>query len=623
MKREARRSSRRAWLRASVGVAATAALGASLLVAAPSVQAATGSATFVERLIPAASDPAASSFPVLNGSLNLANGKSLSLRNPGPYVASAFFATGITGDASAYVGDNQQVYCIEPGVTVGSGNEQDPDFLKNFQMVGGDRVRTIFGGDGDAFVKVLGLVAAHGYSGKPTQQEVASWRWDDPVTGPYLADMVATQILVWETAIGERDQYFNRVAVPAGVSPISDLVFARTAPGYAPYQTMIRTQYDRIVAGVQGDLVMPSFVDDGQVYELTWDGSRFSVTLPGAMAATMDYTSDVVKSEPGLDPGSVTFWVGMDDLAKIPDGSLPDRFVVKAAKKTVPAQMAVWALPGAQAMITSKSDAEPIQGEVAFKVAAGAATVNKVLLPDTRVNDTVTGAGIDYPGSANWFEYTPVTNLSTNPVQTFDLIASRNRLNVGTMTVTNNFNNTVTVSYALKKNCADNLTNDGTGRVALLNSVEELTTVAPGQWPAMQNGSITINLDGTVLTGPDKTTGKGKDKTGPPINDIDSLVVYLNTDAKGDLNTSYATCDTPFYVKVTGPSYPDGQVFSFSVEDPDMIYLAPGEYTLTEVSNAQGDPLDSYWKTTYSTRTVTVTAYDYDSVSATVTNQRR
>jgi len=592
-------------------------------VAAPNAQAASGHATFTETLIPG-SDPAASHFPVLSGSLHLANGHSFSLRVPGPYVASAFFVTSIDGDASAYVGVGQQVYCIEPGVLVGSGNEQDPEFLRHFGMVGGGRVSTIFGGDGDAFVKVLGLVWAHGYSGKPTQAQVASWRWDDPVTGQYLAHMVATQILVWETAIGERDQYFNKVAVPAGVNPVSDLVFARTAPGYGPYQAMIRTWYDQIVAGVQGDLVMPSFVDDGQVYELTWDGSRFSVTLPGAMAATMQYTSDVVKSEPGPAPGSVTFWVGMQDLEKIPDGSIPDRFVVTAAKKTVPAEMAVWGLAGAQAMITSKSDAEPIQGEVAFTVAAGAVTVNKVLLPDTRVNDTVTGAGIDYPYSENWFEYTPVTNLSTNPVQTFDLISGRPRMNVGTMTVTNNFDGTVTVSYALKKNCADNLTNNGTGRVGLVNNLEELRTVAPGQWPAMQNGSIRINLaDGWVLTGPDKTTSKGKEKLGPPITDIDSLVVYLHTDAKGDLNTSYATCATPFYVQVTGPSYPDGKVFSFSVTDPDMIYLAPGDYTITEVINAQGDALDGYWKTTYSTRTLTVTAYDYDSVSATITNQRR
>jgi hypothetical protein len=580
-------------------------LGAGMVGTAPSAQAEPEVVRLTFQSSPAAGDPARANIPRWSdGNLNLANGTTYFLGSTaGPYIMDAIFA------------DGSLVYCAEPNVWApASASLKDPGYITDFRLQGGDYLRdVVFRGDGQALARLLGLVMDNGLKGGSlTAGEMAGWSWDDPGEGQKLAQWVATQLLIWETTVGERNADFSYREPGAGLSPIARVAIRQPgqssySPGYQKYSDMIRLEYDKIVAGVQNDLRFPSFVNTDQVFELTWDGSRFVTTLTDPVVSDTDFTtSGWLQSK--KDGDSVTFWVEPQALADAADGALPI-LQATATKTKVPSGVVAWG--GSQIDQTVVKDTlpgSPITGTVNFRIAAGSTTVEKIL--GDHVDDTVTGAGIDYPGSSNWFEYTPVKNLSTDPVQTFDLIAGRDRLKVGKMTVTNNFDGTVTVSYALKQGLIG-LTNDGTAHLAVLNNVGELTTVSPGQLPyTVEGDSITVSLDGTTTK---------KKVPAPAIGNVDDFIVYLHTNAKGVINTGYADYDTAFYVKVTGPSYPDGRVFSFSVNNPDQIHLAPGEYRVVEVANAQGDPLDGYWETSYSAREVTVVPYE--NVSVTITNK--
>ncbi len=596
--------SRGAWRRALVGMSAVAALlGAGMVGVAPQARAAS-EVNLTFQSFPTGTDPARQSFPRWTGSLNMANNKAYFLSGTttaNPYIMDAIFA------------DGRLAYCLDPSEWAGSSAAQrDANYLAQFILNSDNNLRDLLGTDGRSLSLLLGLVMDNGLSGDIMQNDMKFWEWDDPTEGKMLAQWVATQLLIWETVVGERDAHFDHHMTP-GHDPLLNVVLnrANSPAGYQTYTNRILDEYNDIVAKVKNDLTLPDFVVAGQTIELTWDGSRFSKTMSHPAVSDTTFTtpaplqSDVVGD-------TVTFWVAPESLADAPDGPLTD-ITMTATKKRVASGLVVWGHDNDQPVGWSDrlGSSFPIEGHVDFRVAAGRATANKIL--GDHVDDSVTGAGIDYPHSPNWFEYTPVKNLSTNPVQTFDLIAGRDRLKVGTMTVTNNFDRTVTVSYSLKQGL-EGLTNDGIAHLSILNGVDELTTVAPGQQQYTMNvQSATRSLDGYTKT-VTETTGKGKDKVtrevvkqvAPAIKDVDSFIVYLHTNAKGVINTGYADYDTPFYVKVTGPSYPDGRVFDFSVNRPDQIHLAPGEYRIVEVANAQGDPLDGYWETSYSARKVTV-----------------
>ncbi len=621
------RRSRRTRRGAALGLAAALGLGLGLGIGTgpvPSAHAAPAEVYLTAAQFPTASDPAQSSFPYWQSTLNLANGETFFLHSTSSrYIMDALFT-----DSARGAGDGKLAYCLEPSEYANLSDAapitwEDGDYLGTFPIAGADYLRDVLGADAnDNLAKMLGAVLANGFSETPTRAEMIQWRWDDPVQGQKLARWVATQILVWETTVGERNADFTYNPVPLGKDPVSAVAFSQGDPAYQPYKNMIRAEYDQIAAAVQAHLTMPSFLDPAEekAYDLEWDGSRFSVTLDDTNGVShqtdFNQTGGTGLSIDASASTSVTFSVGMDDLVVDPDGNVQDFFVTAAKSRSAVGTVA-WGTRGDQRVGQAESTV-PIEAKARFKVKVGTATLKKELAHHT-FDDVVTSAGTTYPDGASWFEYTPVTGLGTDPVQTFDLVAGRDRGKVGTMTVTNNFDSTITVSYALKPG----LSNDGTAHLALLNGVDELTSLAPEQQPYLMGGSsIRLSLNGLTKT---RTVGTGDtarevvEQVAPAITDVDNLVVFFRTDARGSINTAWADDDTPFYVKVTGPSYPDGRVFPFSVNASDKIVLAPGVYSIVEVADEHGSPLED-WKATYSADQVTVVVGE--NVSASITNTR-
>ena len=118
----------------------------------------------------------------------------------------------------------------------------------------------------------IGRIFQYGYTGTIS----TSWRSQNE-GGDKLAHAVATQLLIWETVIGERDENFNKVST-GGRDAVLDQI-SRSHPIY----DKIMSYYNSMAASVQKHSKLPSFLSktpgSAQEIELKWDGSKYTVTL--------------------------------------------------------------------------------------------------------------------------------------------------------------------------------------------------------------------------------------------------------------------------------------------------------------------------------------------------------
>ncbi len=206
-------------------------------------------------------------------------------------------------------------------------------------------------------------------------------------------------------------------------------------------------------------------------------------------------------------------------------------------------------------------------------------TINKQMKsPYTKpFTGSVTTDGEVFGSESNWFQYHKFSATDLSSGAYCELISGRDETKVGYLHVIRD-GNMVTVSYRLD----NNLIAGEDAKLLITNVIPNKDS--PGQQPYSittvngNSGSITLDLTSISLT-----------KKGIPqnISSAQSLNVYLHTTASGTIN------DPHFYVKVTGPSYPNGAVFAFSVNYPVQLNnLLPGDYHIEEVE-ANGTALSA------------------------------
>lgn len=176
--------------------------------------------------------------------------------------------------------DRTICYCIEPGVHLSIGDkltEWGENFWDNYPS---DYNSTIAPDD----IKLLiGRIMQYGYTGSIT----SSWRSQDE-SGDTLAYAVATQLLIWETVVGERDADFNKV-ITGGYDAILDQI-----SDAHPLRSQILSHYNSIAASVQTHSKLPSFfarsTGKAQSTELEWDGTKYTVTLTDTNNVLSNYS---------------------------------------------------------------------------------------------------------------------------------------------------------------------------------------------------------------------------------------------------------------------------------------------------------------------------------------------
>lgn len=176
----------------------------------------------------------------------------------------------ITRSIDSYTG--QIVYCIEPGIAQKTGdkvNSKGESFWENYP----DELNPTIAPD---TIKIhIGRILQYGYTGNNT----TTWDMDNASDQNTLAQIIATQILIWETIVGERDDDFGHVSAHAnGYGEVLD-----TVSSTHPLRSKILSAYNSIVISVQNHDTIPSFMsysrNSAKTYEMEWDGSKYVLEL--------------------------------------------------------------------------------------------------------------------------------------------------------------------------------------------------------------------------------------------------------------------------------------------------------------------------------------------------------
>lgn len=206
-------------------------------------------------------------------------------------------------------------YCIEIGVPQQTGDsfmKKGENFWDNYPSLYNKTISP------DNIKLFIGRIFQYGYTGTIS----TSWRSQNE-GGDKLAHAVATQLLIWETVIGERDENFNKVST-GGKDAVLDQI-SRSHPLY----DKIMSYYNSIAASVQKHSKLPSFLSktpgSAQNIELEWDGSKYTATLTDKNNVLSGYTFS--SSDSG-----VKFSVSGNKLTITADKASSDGLTITAEK---------------------------------------------------------------------------------------------------------------------------------------------------------------------------------------------------------------------------------------------------------------------------------------------------
>ena len=278
-------------------------------------------------------------------------------------------------------------YCIEPGVSLSSGqsmNKYAENYFNNITangVISGDEIRLF-----------IGRILQYGYRGTIS----TSWRSQNESAANSIAHAYATQLLIWETVVGERDANFNHKA-SSGCSNVKDVISAKH-----PLRSKIMSYYNSMVSSVQKHTVVPSFCTkssgSAKVNELEWNGSKYVATLTDSNGVLSNY--DFKASISG-----VTFSTSGNKLTVSMDKAPSKEFTITASKKNgVRRGVVVWS-EGKHSQNSSVQDvvtyaqevSDPVSGYVKMKVSYGSCQIVKTS-EDGKVdgiNFTISGNGVN------------------------------------------------------------------------------------------------------------------------------------------------------------------------------------------------------------------------------------
>lgn len=496
--------------------------------------------------------------------------------------------------------DGNICYCIEPGVPQESGDrftKKGENFWDNYPS---SYNHTISPDDIKLFI---GRIFQYGYTGTIS----TSWRSQNE-GGDKLAHAVATQLLVWETVVGERDADFNKVGT-GGKDAICDQISTNH-----PLYSRIMSYYNSIAASVQTHSKVPSFfaksTGKAKNIELEWDGEKYTATLTDTNNVLSNYSFSAGVS-------GIRFSVNGNKLTITADTAPSDTVVITAEKKNSQRRGVITWTDGVygpngklQDTVTySQSVNDPVKGYLNIKVSYGSAKIVKTsedgkvegisfTITGNGVNKTVqTGAGgtiqIDNltPGvytvtEQNYDKYEPQEVRRVTVVS--GQIATVNFSNVlkrGDLTVTKTSEDGLNegVKFHLSGTSLSGLAVDeyavtdssgkayfrdvliGTGYVleevdtAIRYVVPDNQTAAV-EWNKVTNKSFTNILKkwNVTVTKSDKETGtaQGDATLGGAVYGIykgEQLIDTYTTDANGQFTTKYYVCGDDWSVREISP----------------------------------------------------------------------
>lgn len=492
-------------------------------------------------------------------------------------------------------------YCIEPGVPQQTGNtftKKGEDFWDEYPSSYNSTISP------DDIKLFIGRIFQYGYTGTIS----TSWRSQNE-GGDKLAHAVATQLLIWETVVGERDADFNKVGT-GGKSAIVEQISTNH-----PLYSQIMSYYNSIAASVQRHSKVPSFlaksVGKAQNIELEWNGEAYTATLTDTNGVLSDYVISASAS-------GIRFSVNGNTLSITVDDALSDTVTITAEKRNSQRRGVITWTDGVygpngklQDTVTyAQTVNDPVKGYLNIKVSYGSTKIIKTS-EDGKVEGisfTVTGNGVNKTVQTGAGGVIQIDNLApgvyTVTEQSYDKYEPQEVRRVTVVSgqvATVNFNNTLKRSDLTVTKTAEDGMNEGVNfhlfgtslsglavdeyavtdssgkayfRDVLIGTgytLEEVDTairyVVPEQQTAAVEWNTVTNKNFTnILKKWNVTVTKSDAETGLPQGDAtlagavygiykgDQLVDTYTTDANGQFTTKYYVCGDDWTIREITPS---------------------------------------------------------------------
>lgn len=492
-------------------------------------------------------------------------------------------------------------YCIEPGVSQQTGNsfmKKGEDFWDYYPSFYNSTISP------DDIKLFIGRIFQYGYTGTIS----TSWRSQNE-GGDKLAHAVATQLLIWETVVGERDADFGKVST-GGKNAITEQICTSH-----PLYSQIMSYCDSIAASVQKHSKVPSFFSKSagkaQNIELAWDGEKYTATLTDTNNVLSDYLFSA--SVPGI-----RFSVNGNKLTITADTAPADTVTITAEKRNSQRRGVITWTDGVygpngklQDTVTyAQTVSDPVKGYLNIKVSYGSAKIIKTS-EDGKVEGisfTITGNGVNKTVTTGAGGVIQIDNLApgvyTVTEQSYDKYEPQEVRRVTVVSgqvATVNFNNTLKRGTLIVTKASEDGLNEGvkfylygtslsglavdeyavtdnTGKAVFSDvligtgyTLEEVDTairyVVPEQqtaaveWNAVTNKSFTNILKkwNVIVTKSDAETDmpQGDATLAGAVYGIykgDQLVDTYTTDANGQFTTKYYVCGDDWTIREITPS---------------------------------------------------------------------
>lgn len=492
-------------------------------------------------------------------------------------------------------------YCIEPGVPQQTGNtftKKGEDFWDKYPSSYNSTISP------DDIKLFIGRIFQYGYTGTIS----TSWRSQNE-GGDKLAHAVATQLLIWETVVGERDADFNKVGT-GGKSAIVEKISTNH-----PLYSQIMGYYNSIAASVQCHSKVPSFLaksaGKARNIELEWNGEAYTATLTDTNGVLSDYVFSANAS-------GIRFSVSGNTLTITADDAPSDTVTITAEKRNSQRRGVITWTDGVygpngklQDTVTyAQTVNDPVKGYLNIKVSYGSAKIVKTS-EDGKVEGisfTVTGNGVNKTVQTGAGGVIQIDNLApgvyTVTEQSYDKYEPQEVRRVTVVSgqvATVNFNNTLKRGTLIVTKTSEDGLNEGvkfhlsgtslsglavdeyavtdsTGKAVFSDvligtgyTLEEVDTAiryvvpekqtAAVEWNTVTNKSVT-----NILKKWNVTVTKSDAETGLPQGDAtlagavygiykdDQLVDTYTTDANGQFTTKYYVCGDDWIICEITPS---------------------------------------------------------------------
>ena len=492
-------------------------------------------------------------------------------------------------------------YCIEPGVPQQTGNtftKKGEDFWDEYPSSYNSTISP------DDIKLFIGRIFQYGYTGTIS----TSWRSQNEGDDK-LAHAVATQLLIWETVVGERDADFNKVGT-GGKSAIVEQISTNH-----PLYSQIMSYYNSIAASVQRHSKVPSFLaksaGKARIIELEWNGEAYTATLTDTNGVLSDYVFSASTS-------GIRFSVSGNTLTITADDAPSDTVTITAEKRNSQRRGVITWTDGVygpngklQDTVTyAQTVNDPVKGYLNIKVSYGSAKIVKTS-EDGKVEGisfTITGNGMNKTVTTGAGGVIQIDNLApgvyTVTEQNYDKYEPQEvrRVTVVSGQVTTvNFNNTLKRGTLIVTKTSEDGLNEGvkfhlygtslsglavdeyavtdsTGKTVFSDvligtgyTLEEVDTanryVVPAkQTAAVEWNTVTNKSFTNILKKWNVTVTKSDAETGMPQGDAtlagavygiykgDQLVDAYTTDANGQFTTKYYVCGDDWTIREITPS---------------------------------------------------------------------